>query len=85
MNNAKKYRKNSRMEKTGDLFKKIRDTNGTFHAKKDKNDMYLAEAEEIKKRWLEYTEKLIKKDLKDQDNHNGVINNLDQDILECEV
>ena len=73
------------MEMTRDLFKKIRDTNGTFHAKKDKNDMYLTEAEDIKKRWLEYTEELIKKDLKDPDNHNSVINNLDQDILECEV
>ena len=73
------------MEMTRDLFKKIRDTNGTFHAKKDKNDMYLAEAEDIKKRWLEQTEKLINKDLKDQHNHNVVINNLVQDILECEV
>ena len=78
------------MGKTRDFFKKIRDTNGTFHAKmgsiKDKNGMELTEAEDIKKRWQEYTE-LYKKDLHDPDNHNGVITHsyLDPDILECEV
>ena len=73
------------MGKTRDLFKKIRDTKGTFHAKmgsiKDKN----REAEDIKKRWQEYTEELYKKDLHDQDNHDGVITHLEPDILECEV
>ena len=76
------------MGKTRDLFKKIRDTNGTFHAKigtiKDKNDMDLTEADDIKKRWQEYTE-LYKKDLHDQDNHDGVIIHLEPDIQECEV
>ena len=76
------------MRKTRDLFKKIRDTKGTFHAKvgsiKDRNDMDLTEAEDIKKRWQEYTE-LHKKDLHDPDNHNGVITHLEPDILECEV
>ena len=76
------------MGKTRDLFKKIRDTKGTFHAKmgsiKDRNCMHLTEAEDIKKRWQEYTE-LQKKDLHDLDNHNGVITNLEPDILECEV
>ena len=76
------------MGKTRDLFKKIRDTKGTFHAKmgsiKDRNGMDLTEAEDIKKRWQEYTE-LYKKDLQDQDNHNGVITHLEPDILECEV
>ena len=79
---------NSRMGKSRDLFKKIRDTKGTFHAKtgsiKDRNGMDLTEAEDIKKRWQEYTE-LYKKDLHDPDNHNGVITNLEPDILECEV
>ena len=74
--------------KTRDLFKKIRDTKGTFHAKmgsiKDRNGMDLTEAEVIKKRWQEYTE-LYKKDLHDPDNHNGVITHLEPDILECEV
>ena len=77
------------MGKTRDLFKKIRDTKGTFHAKmgsiKDKNGMELTEAEDIKKRWQEYTEKLYKKDLHNQDNHNDVITHLEPDILECEV
>ena len=76
------------MEKTRDLFKKIRDTKGTFHAKigsiKDRNSMDLTEAEDIKKRWQEYTE-LYKKDLHNPDNHGGVITHLEPDILECEV
>ena len=80
---------NNRMGKTRDLFKKIRDTKGTFHAGmgsiKDRNDMDLTEAEDIKKRWQEYTEELYKKDLQYPDNHNGVITHLDLDILECEV
>ena len=77
------------MGKTRDLFKKIRDTNGTFHAKmgtiKDRNGMDLTEAEDTKKRWQEYTEKLYKKDLHDPDNHDGVITNQELDVLECEV
>ena len=77
------------MGKTRDLFKKIRDTKGTFHAKmgsiKDRNGMDLIEAEDIKRRWQEYTEELYKKDLHDQDNHDGVITHLQPDILECEV
>ena len=77
------------MGKTSDLFKKIRDTKGTFHEKmssiKDRNGMDLTEAEDIKKRWQEYTEELYKKDLQDPDNHNGVITDLEPDILECEV
>ena len=77
------------MRKTRDLFKKIRDTKGTFHAKmgsiKDRNDRDLTEAEDIEKRWQEYTEGLYKIDLQDQDNHNGVITHLKPDILECEV
>ena len=68
---------------------KIRHTKGTFHAKtdliKDRNDMDLTEAEDIKKRWQEYTEELYKKDLHDQDNHDGMINHLEPDILECEI
>ena len=76
------------MGKIRDLFKKIRDTKGTFHAKvgtiKDKNDMDLTEAEDFKK-WQEYTEELYKKDLHDPDNHDGVITHLEPDILECEV
>ena len=75
------------MGKTRDLFKKIRDTKGTVHAKmgliKDRNCMDLTEAEDIKKRWQEYTE-LYKKDLHDPDNHDGVITDLESDILECE-
>ena len=77
------------MAKTRDLFKKIRDTKGIFHAKmgsiKDRNGMELTEAEDIKKRWQEYTEELYKKDLHDPDNHEGVITDLEPDILECEV
>ena len=77
------------MGKTRDLFKKIRDTKGTFHAKKgsikDRNGMDLTEAEDIKKRWKEYTEELYKKYLQDPDNHDGVITHLEPDILECEV
>ena len=77
------------MGKTRDLFKKIRDTKGTFHAKmgsiKDRNGMDITEAEDIKKRWQEYTEELYKKDLHDPDNHDGVITHLEPDILECEV
>ena len=77
------------MGKTRDLFKKIRDTKGTFHAKmgsiKDRNVMDLTEAEDIKKRWQEYTEELYKKGLHDPDNHDGVITHLEPDILECEV
>ena len=76
------------MGKTRDLFKKIRDTKGTFHAKmgtiKDRNGMDLTEAKDIK-RWQEYTEELYRKDLHDQDNHDDVITNLEPDILECEV
>ena len=87
---CKEIEENKRMEKTRDLFKKIRDTKGTFHAKmgsiKDRNCMDLTEAEAIKKRWQEYTEELYKEDLHDQDNHNGVmITRLEPDILECEV
>ena len=77
------------MGKTRDLFKKIRDTKGTFHAKigliKDRNGMDLTEAEDIKKRWQEYTGKLYKKELLHPDNHDGVIIHLELDILECEV
>ena len=77
------------MGKTRDLFKKIRDTTGTFHAKmgsiKDRNGMDLTEAEDIKKRWQEYTEELYKKYLHDPDNHDGVITDLEPDILKCEV
>ena len=77
------------MGMTKDLFKKIRDTKGTFHAKmgtiKDRNSMDLTEAEDIKKRWQEYTEELYRKDLHDPDNHGDVITHLEPDILECEV
>ena len=77
------------MGKTKDLFKKITDTKGTFHAKmsstKGRNGMDLTEAEDIKKRWQEYAEELYKKDLHEPDNHDGVINDLEPDILECEV
>ena len=86
---CKETEENNRMGKTRDLFKKIRDTKGTFHAKmgsiKDRNGMDLTEAEDIKKMWQEYTEKLYKKDLHDPDNHDGVITHLEPDILECEV
>ena len=79
---------NNRIGKTTDLFKKIRDTKRTFHAKmgtlKDRNAMDLTEAEDIKKKWQEYTEEIYKKDLHDSDNH-GVIIHLEPDILECEV
>ena len=85
---CKEIEENNRMGKTRDLFKKIRDIKGTFHAKmgsiKDRNDMDLTEAEDIKKRWQEYT-KLYKKELHDPDNHDGVITDLEPDILECEV
>ena len=88
-NQCKEIEENNRMGKTRDLFKKIRDTKGTIHAKmgsiKDRNGMDLTEVEDIKKRWQEYTEKLYKKDLHDLDNHNGVNTNLEPDILECEV
>ena len=80
---------NNRMEMTRDLFKKIRDTKGIFHAKmdtiKDRNGMHLTEAEDMKKKWQEYSKELYKKDLHDPDNHNGVITNLELDILECKV
>ena len=86
---CKEIEENNRTGKTRDLFKKIRDINGTFHAKmgsiKDQNGMDLTEPEDIKKTWQEYTEELYKKDLHDQDNHNGVITHLEPDILECEV
>ena len=77
------------MGQTRDLFKKIRDTKGTFNAKtgtiKDRNDMVLTEAEDIKKRWQEYTEELYKKDLNEPENHDGVITHREPDILECKV
>ena len=86
---CKEIEENNRMGKTRDLFKKIRDTKGTFHAKmgliKDRNGMDLTEAENIKKKWQKYTEELYKKDLHDPDKHNGVITSLEPDILECEV
>ena len=88
-NQCKEIEENNRMGKTRDLFKKSRDTKGTFHAKmgsiKERNGMDLTEAEDIKKRWQEYKEELYKKDLHDQDNHNGVITHLEPDILECKV
>ena len=88
-NQGKEIEENKRMGKTKDLFKKIRDTKRTFHAMmgsiKDRNGMDLTEAEDIKKRWQEYTEELYKKDLYDPNNHNGVITHLEPDILECEV
>ena len=86
---SKEIEENNRVGKTRDLFKKMRDTKGTFHAKmgsiKDRNGMDLTEAEDIKKRWQEYREELYKKDLHDPDNNNGVITHLEPDILECEV
>ena len=86
---CKEIEENNRIGKARDLVKKIRDTKETFHAKmgtiKDRNGMDLIEAEDIKKRWQEYTEELYKKDLHDQDNHEGVITHLEPDILECEV
>ena len=85
----KEIGENNRMGKTRDLFKKVRDTKGTFHEKmgsiKDRNHMDLREAEDIKKKWQEYTEERYKKDLHDQDNHDGVITHLEPDILKCEV
>ena len=85
---CKEIKENNRMGKTREFFKKIGDTKGTFHAKvgtiKDRNGMDLTEAEDVKKRWQEYTE-LYKKDLHDPDNHDGVITHLEPDILECEV
>ena len=86
---CKEIEEENRMGKTRDLFKNIRDTKGTFHAKmgsiKDRNGMDLTEAEDIKNRWQEYTEELYKKDLHDPDNHDGLITHLDPDIRECEV
>ena len=86
---CKQIEENDRMGKTRDLFKKIRDTKGIFHAKmstiKDRNGMDLTEAEDIEKRWQKYTEELYKKDLHDPDNHNDVISHLQPDVLECEV
>ena len=85
---CKEMKKNYRMGNTRDLFKKIRDTSGTFHAQmgsiKDRNGRDLREAEDMKKRWQEYTE-LYKKEFHDPDNHDGVITDLEPDILECEV
>jgi len=86
---CKEIEENNRMGKTRDLFKKIRDTKGNFHAKmgtiKDRNYMDLIEAEDIKKRWQEYTKELYKKNLHDPDNHSDVITHLEPDILECKV
>ena len=85
----KEIEENNRMGKTRDLFKKIRDTKGTFHAKmgsmKDRNGRDLTEAEDIKKRWQEYTERTTQKNLHNPDNHDGVITHLEPDILECEI
>jgi len=86
---CKEIEENNRMGKTRDLFMKIRDTKGTFHEKmgtiKDRNGMGLTEAQDIKKRWQEYTKELYKKDLHNPDNHNDMITHLEPDILECEV
>ena len=86
---CKEIEENKRMGKTRGFFKKMRETKGTFHAMmdsiKDRNGMDLTEAEDTKKRWEEYTEELYKKDLHDPDNHDGVITDLEPDILECEV
>ena len=86
---CKEIEESNRKGETRDLFKKIRDTKGTFHAKmdsiKDRNGMDLTEAQDIRKKWQEYTEELYKKDHHDQDNHDGVITDLEPDILECEV
>ena len=86
---CKEIEENNRMGKTRDLFKKIRDTKGTYHAKmgsiKDGNGRDLIEADDLKKRWQEYIEELYKKDLHDTDNHDGVITHLEPDILEFEV
>ena len=86
---CKEIEENNRMGKTRDLFKKIRDTKGTFPTKmgtkKDRNGMELTEADNVKKRWQQYTEELYKNDLHNPENHNGVITHLEPDILECEV
>ena len=86
---CKEIEENNRIGKTRDLFRKMRDTKETFHAKmgsiKYRNGKDLTEADDIKKRWQEYTEELYKKDLHDPDNHDGVIIHLEPDILECEV
>ena len=86
---CKEIEENNRMGRSRDLFKKIRDTKGTFHAKmgsiKDRNGMDLTEAEDIKERWQEYTEELYKRDLHDPDNHDSMLTHLESDILECEV
>ena len=86
---CKEIEENNRMGNTRDLFKRFRDTRGKFHAKmdsiKDRNGMDLTEAEDIKKRWQEYTEEQYKKDLHDPDSHDGVITHLEPNILECEV
>ena len=86
---CKEVEENNRMGKIRDLFKKIRDTKGNFHAKtstiKERNGRDLTEAEDTKKRWQEYTEELYKKDLHDPDNHDGMVTHLEPDILECEV
>ena len=86
---CKEIEENNRMRKTRDLFKKIRENKGIYHAKmgsiKDRNGLDLTEAQDIKKRWQEYTEELYKKDLHDQDNNDGVITYLELDILECKV
>ena len=86
---CKETEKNNRMRRKRDLFKKIIDTRGTFHAKmdtvKDRNCMDLTEAEDIKKKWQEYTEELYKKGLNDPGNHNGIVTHLGPDILECKV
>ena len=86
---CKEIEENNKKEKTRDLFKKIRDTKGSFHAKmdtiKDRNGMDLTETEDIKKRWQEYTEELYKKYINYPNNHDGVITHLEPDTLECEV
>ena len=86
---CKEIEENNRMENTRELFKKVRDTKGTFHGKmgsiKDRNGMYLTEAEDIKKRWQRYTEELYKNDLHNPDNNDGMITHLELDILKCEV
>ena len=88
-NQCKEIEEKNIIGKTRDLFKKIRDTKGTFHEKmgmiKDRNGMDLTETEDIRKRWQQYTEELYKKDLHNPDNHDGVITHLEPDILECEV
>ena len=88
-NQCKEIEEKNRMGKSRDLFKKIRDTKGTFHAKMDsinvRNGMHLTEAEDIKMRWQENTEELYKKDLHNPDNHHGVITHLEPDIMKCEV